>query len=383
MAIGQEGIDFSFDPFDPATQARIAEMFGSMVNPTPPAGDPGFEVSNWQKPGTAPGTPGGMDGSSPGNQGGGEEVDPRISFLEEEVRRIRAQQQQTQERQNRDARDAIRRVLAQYQLESLAEPLWNKYTEQYFDFSNEDAIIFSIKEEDAYKRRFAANAARVAKGMPELSPAEYIALEDSYRTTLRSNGMPAGFYDSTEDFKAFIEGDVSSAELNDRLKDGYRVVADADQEVKRQMERLYGISEAQLAAYFIDPDRAKPLLMAADYKRQARTAQIAARAQEQAGITLTGDLAEELARRGVTADEAEKGFQEIGALGELRQQFGGEEAISDEGLVRQAFGADVAAKSALERRKRTRVGEFTGGGGFTATTGDTQGALRLGVGQAQ
>lgn len=332
---------------------------------------------------SVPGAPQPGDTGTDEPKGPSEDVDPRVKFLEDEVKRIREQFQQTQERQNRDARDAIRRVLAQYQLDSLAETLWNKYTEQYFDFSNEDAIIYAIKDEDAYKRRFAANAARMAKGLPELSPSEYIQMEDAYRTTLRSNGMPAGFYDSTEDFKSFIEGDVSAAELNDRLKDGYRVVADADQEVKRQMERLYGVNEAQLAAYFIDPDRAKPLLMAADYKRQARTAQIAARAQEQAGITLTGDLADELARRGVTADEAEKGFQEIGALGELRQQFSGEEAISDTGLVRQVFGADVAAKSALERRKKTRVGEFTGGGGFTATSGDTQGALRLGVGQSQ
>lgn len=382
MAQGLQGLGFQldlsgFDPTDPETQRRIAEMFpvAAPANPDP------FGPPQGGGPSYAPGTPR-PDEDTPGPSQD-EETDPRIAFLEEEVRRIRQQQQQTQERQNRDARDAIRRVLAQYQLESLAEPLWNRYTEQYFDFSNEDAIIYSIKEEDAYKKRFAANAARIAQGLPELSPREYLEMEDAYRLTLRSNGMPAGFYDSTDDFKAFIEGDVSAAELNDRLKDGYRVVADADQAVKDQMMRLYGVSEAQLAAYFIDPDRAKPLLMAADYKRQARASQIAARAQEQGGMTITGSLAEELARRGVTADEAETGFKEIGAMGELRQQFSGEEAVGEEAIVRAQFGADVAAREALERRKRTRLGEFTGGGGFTATTGDTSGALRLGIGKSQ
>jgi len=349
MAEGIQGLGFQldlsgFDPTDPETQRRIAEMFPVEAPASP---DP-FGPPQGGGPSYAPGTPR-PDGEDTPGPSPDEETDPRIAFLEEEVRRIRQQQQQTQERQNRDARDAIRRVLSQYQLESLAEPLWNRYTEQYFDFSNEDAIIYSIKEEDAYKRRFAGNAARIAQGLPELSPREYLEMEDAYRLTLRSNGMPAGFYDSTDDFKAFIEGDVSAAELNDRLKDGYRVVADADQAVKDQMMRLYGVSESQLAAYFIDPDRAKPLLMAADYKRQARASQIAARAQEQGGMTITCDLAEELARRGVTADEAETGFKEIGAMGELRQQFSGEEAFGEEAIVRAQFGADVAAREKLER----------------------------------
>lgn len=379
MAQGLQGLGFQLD----------------LTGWTPPPGFmeglPDMPPIVFPQPGQ-PGTGGGGDGPPPDwnkkgapGQGGDttDEEDPRIKDLRDQIERMRLQFQQTQERQNRDARDAIRRVLAQYQLESLAEPLWNKYTEQYFDFSNEDAIIYSIKEEDAYKKRFAANAARIAQGLPELSPREYLEMEDAYRLTLRSNGMPAGFYDSTDDFKAFIEGDVSAAELNDRLKDGYRVVADADQAVKDQMMRLYGVSEAQLAAYFIDPDRAKPLLMAADYKRQARSAQIAARAQEQGGMSITGSLAEELARRGVTADEAETGFKEIGAMGELRQQFSGEEAVGEEAIVRAQFGADVNAKEKLERRKKMRVGEFTGGGGFTATTGDTSGALRLGIGKSQ
>ena len=283
----------------------------------------------------------------------------------------------------KDAEETIRRVLATYQLEPLAKVIYDRYAAQEIDISDESAVIFSIREEDAYKKRFAANAKRLAAGLPELEPSTYLELEDSYRKVLASNGMPQGFYDNPEDFTAFIEGDVSVTELQNRIQQGYRLVQDADPLVKSKMRELYNVSEGDLAAYFIDPERAKPLMMAADYQRQARAAQIAARAQEQGGIQLTGALAEDLARRGVTQEEASKGFSEIAQLGELRQTFAGEETLTGEQIIGAQFGIDTAAATELERRKRRRVSEFTGGGSFARTTGDTGGATRLAVGTAQ
>jgi hypothetical protein len=203
-------------------------------------------------------------------------------------------------------------------------------------------------------------------------------LENQYRETLRANGMPANFYDQNDDFTALLEGDVSPSELNERVQSGYRAVADADPEVKRQMQQLYGVGEAELAAYFLDPERAAPLLT-----RQARAAQIAARGAEQGGIQLTGALAEDLARRGITEAEAQRGFAEIGALGELRQAFAGETELSTEELVGAQFSQNVQAQQELERRRRLRTGEFAGGGQFTRTTGATSGSIETGVGTAQ
>lgn len=302
----------------------------------------------------------GIDPTSGGNGGGGMGAGTRTSAI-----------------------NTIRSVLAQYQLESLAETLWQKYTNNLVDIENESALIFSIKDEAAYKQRFAANEARVKAGLPELEPASYIAMEDAYRKVLASNGMPQGFYDSPDDFRAFIEGDVSVTELQGRVQNGYRMVADADPAVKQKMYELYGVSEPELAAYFIDPQRAKPLLVAADYQRQARAAQIAARAQEQGNIAISGQLAEDLARRGITEAQAMKGFGEIGKLGELAQTFSGEEALTTEQITRAQFGIDTEAEQVLERRKRQRVGEFLGGGSFARTTGETSGATTLAVGKSQ
>jgi hypothetical protein len=279
---------------------------------------------------------------------------------------------------NPDARNTIKAVLATYGLESLADTLWGSYTSGLVDINNEQALVYSIRDTDQYKTRFVGNAARTKRGLAELSPAEYIGLEDSYRQIMQSNGMPSGFYDQTDDFAKLIEGDVSPSELQNRVQQGYAVVAQADPEVRRQMQTLYGVTEGQLAAYFIDPERTAPLL-----KQQAQAAQIAARASEQGGIQLTGTYAENLAARGITEQQARAGFAEVGGLGELKQTFAGETALSGEQLAGAAFGIDVAAQQELERRKKLRTGEFAGGGSFARTTGETSGSISTSVGKAQ
>ena len=297
--------------------------------------------------------------------------------LEREFQQQQMALQTAQNRQN--AFSTIQQILSTYGLSELAQYIWDEIiTKETVNINNPDAIIFAIRDQDAYKKRFSANEARLRAGLAELDPGSYIQMENQYREIMRSNGLPVGFYDQTDDFKMLIEGDVSAAELNERVQQGYRAVADADPEVKRQMQQLYGVSEGELVAYFLDPQRTAPILT-----RQARAAQIAARGREQAGIQLTGTLAEDLARRGVTQQEAERGFAEIGALGELRQAFSGEENITEEQFVGGQFGVDIAAQEQLKRRQRGRVAAFEGGGSFARTTGATSGTIRTGVGGAE
>jgi len=278
-----------------------------------------------------------------------------------------------------DARSTMASVLATYGLGDLADYVYNEIiAKETVNINNPDAIIFAIREQPAYQKRFAGNAARLKKGLSELDPASYIGLENQFRQTLQSNGLPANFYDQADDFQALIEGDVSPSELNERVQQGYRAVADADPAVKEQMKNLYGIGESELAAYFLDPQRTAPLLT-----RQAQAASIAARGLEQGGIQLSGAYAEDLARRGITEQQARAGFGEVGALGELKQTFAGETALSGEQLAGAAFGLDVAAQQELERKRRLRTGEFAGGGSFARTTGETSGSISTSVGKAQ
>jgi len=279
---------------------------------------------------------------------------------------------------NPDARNTIKAVLASYGLDALSDILWSNYTSGLVDVTNPQALIYSIRNEPAYKERFKANDARMKAGLPELSPGEYIGLEDQYKQVARSNGLPTGFYDTADDITKLISGDVSPSEFQSRITNGYNAVANADPEVRRQMQDLYGVSEGGLAAYFLDPTRGEPLL-----QQQAQAAKIAARGREVGGIQLSRGTAEDLAARGITEAQAQQGFSSIGQLGELTTQLSGETALSQEQIIGQQFGTDTQAALELEKRRRRRVGEFSGGGGFARTQGETSGATRLSVGKAE
>ncbi len=277
-----------------------------------------------------------------------------------------------------DARNTIRAVLATYGLGDLSEYLYGVYARGEVDINNPDALIFSLRGQEAYQKRFAANTARAKKGLAELDPASYLALENDYRRLLQSNGLPPGFYDQTEDFTALLEGDVSPQELQTRVQEGFRAVQDADPEVRRQMQELYGVSEAGLAAYFLDPEKAAPILT-----RQAEAAKIAARAKEQGRIQLLSATAEEIAARGISAQEAEAGFTAMGLQEGLYTEMMGEQALTQQEKVGAALGYDVEAQRKLAERKGIRKAAFQGGGSFTRTTGQTSGTVQTGLAVAE
>jgi hypothetical protein len=278
-----------------------------------------------------------------------------------------------------DAKNTIKAVLATYGLgESLAKKLYDLYATGTVDINNPDALIFAIRNEEEYLTRFAGNKARAKKGLSELDPGSYIALEDNYRRLMQSNGLPSGFYDQTDDFTRLIEGDVSAQELQDRVQNGFRAVQDADPEVKRQMQELYGVNEAGLAAYFLDPTKAAPILT-----RQAEAAKISARAKGLANVQLTALTAEELAARGITQAEAEAGFTKLGLQQGLYTEMAGEQGLTQQQKVGAALGTDINAQTILEQRKSSRLSPFKGGGKFTSTTGQTSGTTESGLNVAQ
>jgi hypothetical protein len=68
-----------------------------------------------------------------------------------------------------------------YGMAALVEPL-KKFIE---DGISPAEFTLRLRETDAYKKRFAANAQRIGKGLRALSEAEYITMEDQYQNVMR------------------------------------------------------------------------------------------------------------------------------------------------------------------------------------------------------
>ena len=222
-------------------------------------------------------------------------------------------------------------------------------------------------------KRFAGNKARIANNMQPLTPSEYINAENNYSDTLRTNGLPLGFYDQPEDLAKFIGGDVSNVELGQRIQRGYVAAQQAPASVREQLTTLYGINEAELAAYFLDPTKATDVVLAnkknaSVFAQQIGSAEIAAQARQQAGMGLTRQQAESLRAQGVTEETAQQGFTQIGQQqGLFQPQMAGEQAITPEEQISGVLGLNAEAAQRIATRRRRRQAEFETGGGFAAS----------------
>ncbi|MGA1038325.1 MAG: hypothetical protein ACO3VQ_11000, partial [Ilumatobacteraceae bacterium] len=215
------------------------------------------------------------------------------------------------------AYDVINDLLRMYGLEELTTFVGNIITQS--DVVDTNVLLGEIRQQPQYQQRFAANEARRRAGLNVLSEQQYLALENTYRQYMRASGLPANFYDSNEDFQNLIANDVSPGEFAERVNQGYEAVRFADPTVIAQMQELYGVSEGDLAAYFLDPEKATPVLL-----QRAQAAQTAAGAA-QAGMQLTTEEAERLAQEGITQQQARAGAAAITQAEELFQPTTGEQ----------------------------------------------------------
>jgi hypothetical protein len=233
---------------------------------------------------------------------------------------------------------AIKTEFDKFGLSSLAPRIFD-YIKQGF---SSDTISLLLQQSPEYKQRFAGNEERVKRGMQALSPAEYLATESSYRQLMRQSGLPSGFYDKPSDFANFIGKDVSPQELKDRADMAFKATQASSQGVKDALKQYYGIDEAHIAAYFLDPG---PGLEA--MKNRMAEVQIGGAAKEQ-GLSLTSEsIAQEAAKRGVTYQQAQEAYSNIsGFLGhamelaniygqQYSQQTAEQEALLGSGKAQQ------------------------------------------------
>jgi hypothetical protein len=246
--------------------------------------------------------------------------------------------------------------------------------------SSIDDIGIALRDDPVFKERFPANEALKAAGKPQFSVTQYLREEAAYKEKLQSAGMPPGFYDDPKtDFQNFIINDVSPDEVEARARLGYQAVRQADPQVVNEFKRLYGVSEGELAAYFIDPQRMRPTFDRYEAERQARSAQIAAAGTQQGGMTIEREQAEALARSGVTAEQAQAGFTALGDTQELFQATQqGERQISQAEQIGGVFNTNAEARRAIAQRRRSRQAQFEGGGSFAGSQGVQTGLTTVG-----
>jgi hypothetical protein len=279
-----------------------------------------------------------------------------------------AQSEAMSARQN--AFDILFSQFSQYGLEGLVEPLKGLI----LDNVSPSEFAIRLRQTEPYKKRFAANAQRINKGLKALSEAEYLALEDGYQSIMRNYGLPATYYTKgdmgrQEGFEKFIAGDVSPAELEERIMTAQNRVVNAPPQVTQALKQFYpDINNSDILAYTLDPEKGL-----ADIRRKVTAAEIGGAAMG-AGLATDVGRAEELARFGVTAEKAREGYQAAVPIIERGRQlssFYGESPYTQATAEEELFGLTYAPEATAKRKRLTALEQAS----FAGQSGMTGGAL--------
>lgn len=267
--------------------------------------------------------------------------------------------------QQRSALGVVRAVLRDYGLESLAS--WAM--ESIINGLSESEIIQALRERPEYEARFPGIKLREERGLPPISPADYVNYERAASSLGAYYDIPFNLANRALIGELFAN-DVSAAELETRIRDGYGRVDSLPQEVQDWFADQYGPSSRRaLAAFFVDPDRAAPELL-----KMAQAAEAGGRAAR-LGIGVDRLMAEGLVESGVSGAQSQGGFEELArerALYDETITEADDLDISRQG-VEATFGLSGTSRELVERRRDQRAARFAGSGEAFADRGGITG----------
>ena len=276
----------------------------------------------------------------------------------------------------KSAYDILMEEFTRYGLGSLVENIKGLVQENV----SPSEFTIRLRQTDAYKKRFAANAQRIAQGLGAISEAEYIGLEDQYQNIMRQYGLPATYYTKgdmgrQEGFEKFIANDISAVELEDRIMTAQNRVINANPEVSQALKEFYpDITNGDILAYTLDPKNAIK-----NIQRKVTAAEIGGAAMAQ-GLQTGLNRAEELAGFGVTKEQAQQGYQtvaEVAPRGSMLSSIYKESPYGQTQAEQEVFNLAGSAEAARQRKKLTSLetAAFSGQAGVGALARERAGNL--------
>lgn len=260
--------------------------------------------------------------------------------------------------QIQNTRAQMQLILDRYGLGELSGWLSELITSPMF---TGDMLMVELYGHEAFHARFPGMELRRGAGLNPITPEEYLHYETQAQAIMRAAGLPSGFYDDRSDFTTFIANNVSLSELGARVQEGWVRAARAPDAVRARFAQWFGVEgDAALAALFLDPDQAMPVL-----EQQLNQAEIAGTG-DMMGFNFGRDMAIVLADLGHTGQSVQSGLRTVQQMDPLFQESVTEHTdFTAETTGTQAvFGLDRRAAQDLQRRAQSRTNVLSGGGGL-------------------
>ena len=309
-------------------------------------------------------------------------VDPelmkQLEALRAENALLKSNQVAATAAQRQSAFDLLRKLATDYDMPtSIADRLIDLVANQGYTGT---AVTLELQNTPEFKERFAgieaykkAFAGDIAAGRKAAAPtpSDYINFEKRYQDVLTRYGL--GELANRDTYAKLIGGDVSVAEMTDRVANVYDRVMNADDVLKQQLTQYFPTFGAT--------DFARTLLtgttpadMAGQLQRKLAAAEISSEAAR-AGLTTGVERAQELQAMGISRGIARTGYSRIAEQKTGLEKLSGiyNQDISD---IQTELEAEQFQGLASQRRKRLEQQEQ---GMFAGRSGTSQTSLSQGT----
>ena len=253
------------------------------------------------------------------------------------------------------AQDIIEMFLKPYGLDSLASWAWGEYLSSGLTSADSFTPILKAKlpQQQAFIDRFPAynDMLKAGKG---ISIDQYVTYEKNISDAASLYGLPKSFVADRTYVADILKAGVSANEFAARAQIARDNSLLAPPETKQALQSLYGVTPGDLTAYWMDPDKALPIL------QQQATAAAVAGAGLANGVAVDRATAERIGAMGYSDAQVRSGFGS--AAGQQALSTGNGETVSQQQLVDAQFG-NVAAQQAVQRVQQGHVAQFQQGGG--------------------
>jgi len=261
--------------------------------------------------------------------------------------------------EDRSAYEELRNIFKYYGLEELVDDINNFALQGY---SSSQAAL-ALKQTESYKKRFAGNEMLRKAGVAVLDEADYLSAESSIISVMRMYGMPDSFA-SRDNVAKLIGGGVAPNEVERRIKYATDFVNNTPQEVRDQYLKLYGVNTSDLAAAYLDPKLAEPVI-----NNRIRTATISGAA---VATGVEPNLAEQIgqAQPNLSYAQAQEDFARASEAavrgGRLGQIYGDQYGIEE--AQKEVFGLAGGVEATATRKKLASKerAAFSGSSGIRA-----------------
>ena len=237
----------------------------------------------------------------------------------------------------------------------------------------QEGILASLETQPVFQNRFKVifdmrDRANKGENVTVPSVPQVLDYENKYTQTMSQAGVPAWFYDSTDDAQNAMRSNLTVEQIQNRIDQSYGVVKALPDDVRKMFQAFYGdATDGALIAAVLDPQKTLQQL-----DKATRSAAIAGFGVSQ-GVVVSKQQAEGYADLNKSIQQSQSDIAQVSSLQDLTNNSIGESGTTlatDVAFQAGAMG-NADASNQLQNKLITRQAQqsSTGGSAISGNSG--------------